>query len=174
MCGRNNAATNGIILMSRRPSRRRCCCSATRGRSSPRIIANSAAVGTSATGPAPVAGGCPSSVRAESLHSHRWKTLTRPAATLLYLNFPLTLSRNNFFIKYGPKIIYASQTQTSLRNGRRRPERLHRRVSPYGCEYANIADGWTGLVAKLLQPRHESHHSDDTVHILRPPKPQQP
>jgi trehalose-6-phosphatase len=41
----------------------------------------------------------------------------------------------------------------------------------HGCEYANIADGWTGLVAKLLQPRRVSHHSDDTVHILRPPRP---
>ena len=74
MCGRNNAATNGIILMSRRPSRRRCCCSAARGRSSPRIIANSAAVGTSATGPAPAAGGCPSAVGAESLVVGQFET----------------------------------------------------------------------------------------------------
>ena len=39
---------------------------------------------------------------------------------------------------------------------------------------ASHQTGWTGLVAKLLQPRRVSHHSDDTVHILRPLKPQQP
>jgi hypothetical protein len=34
---------------------------------------------------------------------------------------------------------------------------------------ASHQTGWTGLVAKLLQPRHESHHHpDDTVHITRP------
>jgi Glycosyl hydrolase family 63 C-terminal domain len=30
--------------------------------------------------------------------------------------------------------------------------------------------GWTGLVAKLLQPRRASHHASDTVHVIRPPK----
>jgi Glycosyl hydrolase family 63 C-terminal domain len=30
--------------------------------------------------------------------------------------------------------------------------------------------GWTGLVAKLLQPRRASHHASDTVHVTRPPK----
>jgi hypothetical protein len=31
--------------------------------------------------------------------------------------------------------------------------------------------GWTGLVAKLLQPRRVSHHASDTIHITRSPKP---
>jgi hypothetical protein len=30
--------------------------------------------------------------------------------------------------------------------------------------------GWTGLVAKLLQPRQASHHPGETVHITRPRK----
>jgi hypothetical protein len=33
---------------------------------------------------------------------------------------------------------------------------------------ASHQTGWTGLVAKLLQPRRVSHHSDDTVRISRP------
>jgi hypothetical protein len=37
---------------------------------------------------------------------------------------------------------------------------------------ASHQTGWSGLVAKLLQPRHPSHHPDDTVHFTRPPKSQ--
>ena len=35
---------------------------------------------------------------------------------------------------------------------------------------ASHQTGWTGLIAKLLQPRRVSHHSDDTVRITRPSK----
>jgi hypothetical protein len=34
---------------------------------------------------------------------------------------------------------------------------------------ASHQTGWTGLVAKLLQPRRVTHHSDDTVFTPRPP-----
>jgi hypothetical protein len=41
-----------------------------------------------------------------------------------------------------------------------------------GCGLgAGHQTGWTGLVAKLLQPRLASHHASDTVHVSRPPKP---
>ncbi len=36
---------------------------------------------------------------------------------------------------------------------------------------ASHQTGWNGLVAKLLQPRRVSHHSDDTVRISRPASP---
>jgi len=36
---------------------------------------------------------------------------------------------------------------------------------------ASHQTGWTGLIAKLLQPRRASHHPDDTIHIKRPAKP---
>jgi len=35
---------------------------------------------------------------------------------------------------------------------------------------ASHQTGWTGLVAKLLQPRHASHRPGETLHILRPTK----
>jgi hypothetical protein len=35
---------------------------------------------------------------------------------------------------------------------------------------ASHQTGWTGLVAKLLQPRQASHHPGDTVHLARPRK----
>jgi hypothetical protein len=33
---------------------------------------------------------------------------------------------------------------------------------------ASHQTGWTGLVAKLLQPRRASHHASDTVYVTRP------
>ena len=36
---------------------------------------------------------------------------------------------------------------------------------------ASHQTGWTGLVAKLLQPRHASHIPGETMHLKRPPKP---
>ena len=36
---------------------------------------------------------------------------------------------------------------------------------------ASHQTGWTGLVAKLLQPRRESRHADDTTQFTRPAKP---
>jgi hypothetical protein len=36
---------------------------------------------------------------------------------------------------------------------------------------ASHQTGWTGLVAKLLQPRHVSHLPGETIHISRPSKP---
>jgi hypothetical protein len=38
---------------------------------------------------------------------------------------------------------------------------------------ASHQTGWTGLVAKLLQPHRASHHPADTAHFARPPKPGQ-
>ena len=35
---------------------------------------------------------------------------------------------------------------------------------------ASHQTGWTGLVAKLLQPRHASHIPGETIHLMRPPK----
>ena len=35
---------------------------------------------------------------------------------------------------------------------------------------ASHQTGWTGLVAKLLQPRHASHRPGETLHIPRPTK----
>ena len=36
---------------------------------------------------------------------------------------------------------------------------------------ASHQTGWTGLVAKLLQPRHVTHRPGETAHMKRPPKP---
>jgi hypothetical protein len=35
---------------------------------------------------------------------------------------------------------------------------------------ASHQTGWTGLIAKLLMPRRESHHFDDTTFHSRPPR----
>jgi hypothetical protein len=37
---------------------------------------------------------------------------------------------------------------------------------------ASHQTGWTGLIAKLLQPRRESHRAEDTVFVARQSKPQ--